>query len=542
MDNLNKENLEETEKAMQEKKTEATVDLEDESIKSANEIMDAPKPFADDADAHDVLSACASDSEEPGKPEGEEDIELATYMAECDSCAMRIYFEKDDLNENGNLDCPNCEEEVEINSDNLDLYLVEKDDEEDNEDYVVDCPDCEHLVHFKLSDIKEDGAVKCDQCGADIEIETDVLDAYKAFDEKAVLKKRKIKKTVLASVCGVIAGIAVALLIVCLIGMNSVIKVNGVSVPYSVYKCVYYYENAYQATSSGFNPEKSAHSQEFPSDQMGTDEGAYETWHDYFKEQTENGLKAYYAIYADALDNNYILEEDAVQDIDLYIEQFEKEAEDSGMSVREYTKKYLGASISLKELREYFTIRQTVSYYFRHRMSSYVTDEDIQKLYNENPDQYTTATFGYFQRSIDSDFTEKDAQKAVEAFSKVKSIEEFYKIYPDYSSEETVQQLISQDSVIAKDISKTQIEERPVIKDLLLNEKAVKNQVSAGMDEEKTYCEAVIVIEPLHKNIDAAREDAISNAADEHGNDFIEKLQGDAVSENGIGMMLTMFF
>ena len=107
--------------------------------------------------------------EETSEDAVEEEITLAKYAADCESCATKVYFELEDLDEEGNLICPNCNETIEINKDAIDYYLVDKSnddsDEENGGSYIVDCGACEAVVHFSENDIDDEENIVCPQCG-----------------------------------------------------------------------------------------------------------------------------------------------------------------------------------------------------------------------------------------------------------------------------------------------------------------------------------------------------------------------------------------
>ena len=253
----------------------------------------------------------------------EEEITLAKYAADCESCATKVYFELEDLDEEGNLICPNCNETIEINKDAIDYYLVDKSnddsDEENGGSYIVDCGACEAVVHFSENDIDDEENIVCPQCGEKIHIETEVLDAYKEKDIQKHIKNKKVLKKVGFACIGVVLAVAIWCAILFFVGNKSVVKVDGTSVPMNVYKAVYYIENAVNYTSSGFNMD------EKPSKQAYKDSDEFETWDDFLKNQTAEALKLYYGIYNEGKKAGYEMSEkdaksvtDAIKNVNTY--------------------------------------------------------------------------------------------------------------------------------------------------------------------------------------------------------------------------------
>ena len=87
--------------------------FEIESVASEDALSDIISGLDKDSDEDDGFD------EEKDIEESAEDILLAKYAADCDRCATKVYFELEDLDEDGNLLCPNCEETIEIDNEYL---------------------------------------------------------------------------------------------------------------------------------------------------------------------------------------------------------------------------------------------------------------------------------------------------------------------------------------------------------------------------------------------------------------------------------------
>ena len=515
----NEENVTPT-KAIEE--TDSTFSVE--SVASEDALSEILNPdAAGDTDAADTGEGEAT----------EQEMKLAKYAADCQSCATKVYFEKEDLDEEGNLTCPNCEETIEVNLEALDYYLVNKSasDEAAQSEYVADCAACEAVVHFTQDDIDDEENIVCPQCGEKIHIDTEVLDAYKEVDIEKSLKKKRVLKKVLASLAGVVLALAVCCAVIFFVGNKSVVKVNGTSVSMNIYKSVYYIENAVNYTSAGFNLE------EKPSKQEYSESEDFETWDDFFKNQTLEALKLYYGIYNKGQKAGYEMTDKDKESVDNAIKNINSYADSAKQSFEDYMKSMYGVKMSEKDFREYLELTAYVNSYFKNVMSKDVTKEQLEKIYKENPENYQVVSFRYFYVQVSDSVKAEDALKTVEKISKATTEEEFHKLVTENVSKDNAATYKDKDSTLVKDMACSNIQNRPVAK-LLTNEKAKKGETVFGLSDDKTFAEVAMLVVPKHKDDDLIMDAAINEVSSEKGQKYIDGIRKNTTVKSSLGMIL----
>ena len=465
----------------------------------------------------------------------EKEITLAKYAADCENCATKVYFELEDLDEEGNLICPNCNESIEINQEALDYYLVDKSNDESEDEkggsYIVDCGACEAVVHFSADDIDDDENIVCPQCGEKIHIETEVLDAYKEKDIQKHLKKKKVLKKVGFACLGVVLAIAIWCAILFFAGNKSVVKVDGTSVPMNVYKAVYYIENAANYTSSGFNID------EKPSKQTYENSEDYKTWDDFLKSQTVEALKLYYGIYNEGKKAGYEMTEkdeksvtDAIKNVNTYAQQ-------ANQSFDDYMKSMYGLKISEEDFAAYLELTAYVRSYYKSVMLKDITKEQLEKIYKENPDNFEVVSFRYYYVQVNDTMTKEKALKTVEKIAKAKDEKQFHKLVVANVSKENAAMYKDADSTLVKDMAVANIQNRPVA-ELLNNPKAKKGETIFGLSDDEKFAEVAMLVEAKHKSNDLLQDAAINTVSAEKGQKFVDGISEKTEVKSGLGMIL----
>lgn len=529
-DIVNEDVAEQTPEAVDSKEEQSLTDSSDEEAKDSGFAIDTveSEDALDSLLSNNELDNYKSDSEETDL---EADIQLAKYCADCDTCATRVYFELDDLDENGNLLCPNCEETIEIDNDAIDFYLVNKTDETESSQYVVDCPSCEAVVHFTENDIDSEEEIICPQCSEKIHIDTEVLDAYKEKDiEKSLRRKAKLKK-IIAVVGGVILGLAVAVSIIWFVGNKQVVKVDGTPVSMDIYKCVYYCENGVNYAGSGFDMTKPASKQTYK------DSDKYETWDDALKDATNTSLKIYYSIYNAGQKEGFKISNDDKKKIDETIDTINSYAKQSNQTFEDYMKSNYGISITEKRFRPYLELSSYVNAYYKHCMAKNIKNGDLEKIYKENPDNFDVVTFRYFYVQISDKLTKKEALKRVKAVAGAKTEKEFHQLAKKYATEDVAKTYTDENSTLVSDMACSNIVDRPV-SDFLTNKKSKKGTTFYGVSSDSTYAEATMLIVPRHKDESLVKEQAITEIASKNGEEFINNISGKAKLKSGLGMII----
>ena len=531
------ETQESVEEAVEES-VESTEEAAEESVEAAEAETDSTfgaEQVESAAALEELISEGASSEEEADSAEeAEAEMTLASFAADCEMCATKVFFELEDLDDDGNLLCPNCNEVIEIDNEAIEFYRVKKETKEEaSADYVADCPACEAVVHFTVDDIDDEENIVCPQCGEKIHIDTEVLDAYKQADVEKALKKKRILKKVAFSALGVVAALAVCVAILFFAGNKSVIKVDGTSVPMNIYKCVYYCENAVNYKSAGLDISKK------PSTQKYDGEG-YDTYDDLLRETTEKTLKMYYSIYNAGKKDNHQLTDKEKQEIEDTITNVKKYADSQNLSFEDYFKTNYGIKVSEKDFREYLSLSQFVNSYYKSVMSKDITEEQLKEIYEQYPDNYEVVSFRYYYVQIDDSTKKEDALKQVEAIAAAKSEKQFHELVKKFVSEDRAETYKDDDSTLVKDMACSNIQDRPVA-DLLTNAKSKVGQTAYGISNDGTFAEVAMVVSPRQKSDELIKNQAISEVASQKGEAFLDEVSKDATVKASIGVILRKF-
>ena len=530
--------LDESDSTKEDSKTDSTFSVENVESEAALE---------------DFISGSSAENE---GEQIEQAIQLATYAADCESCATKVYFELEDLDEDDNLLCPNCNEKIEINRDAIEYYRVDKTEmvsrSESEGNYVVDCDACEAVVHFTADDIDDEENIVCPQCGEKIHIDTEVLDAYLEKDLKASIKKKRILKKVAVSVAGVLLALAVSCCVIYFTGMKSVVKVDGTSVPMNIYQ-IYYYQHAKSHATEGYLDLNKKASKQLITATQGYDDwedsekekySGFETWNDVIKAETADDLKIMYSFYNKAREEGFELPESYKKDIDDNISNVKELASSYNQSFEEYMKSQIGTKVTEEDFRAYLELSAYDYAYIKSVLEKDVTQEQLDKLYKDNSDNYNLITFRYFYVQVSESVTKKDALNIVEKISKAKNEDEFYQLVKENVSEEQAASLEKKDSTLISDMAWNGIEQQlpdGKVKKLLSGEKAKKGDVSFELSEDGTYAHVAMIVEPLHKSEDRIRDDAINEIASQKEETLMKEVSDNASVKSSIGSILAYF-
>ena len=99
------------------------------------------------------------------------------YKGFCLACGKYIEIDESMIDDYGCAECPNCEEEIDV------------DDIEDI--FEGNCPECGEYIEFYSDEIDDDDGVYCPKCGETFDIEDFVAENYDDDDDITYIKKNK---------------------------------------------------------------------------------------------------------------------------------------------------------------------------------------------------------------------------------------------------------------------------------------------------------------------------------------------------------------
>ena len=157
----------------------------------------------------------------------------------------------------------------------------------------------------------------------------------------------------------------------------------------------YYYVYGYQEIQSYLGSALSTDVPLSEQEYIGED---FETWADYFMDYAASMAANTYAVYDDAMANGYVLSEDGKATIENELQMLELYATYYGYPTVDglLTGQY-GKGCNLKSFEEYLTVTTIASEYAtEHSDGLTYSDADIAAYYEENSENFDSATYRYY--------------------------------------------------------------------------------------------------------------------------------------------------
>ena len=477
-----------------------------------------------------------------------EKIEISEYVCDCPSCSTKIYFEKEDLSENDTLNCPHCLNEIEINTSMLDKFKNESENgEEKPANYVVDCPSCNAIVYFEQEDLDENGKLICPACSDEITVETDILDAYRVVDDAKRMKKKKKVLKILSAVGGFVVGAAVIVGILFAVGVNSVVKCGKVNVSKAMYDCAYYYGVLSNESSVSYYSYYGFDAAKKPSEQKFTaqTEAKYETWGDYFEDMTKDSLATYIAMSNKAEQEGYKLEESDKQTIKSKIDSYKTSAQNADQSFKAYMKENFGCAISEKTLNSYIEMVTVCQNYYSDNFDAIVvSDDEIENEYKQNPNDYDYVDFYYGYIEINDKNSEKTALAQAKDICSSKNADEFTKKAEKYSA--TTSEINGLENNYSVSTLKNYIDKKTV--DFLADKNTAVNDtfyIKSSQSSSNDFVEFVMLSKKRYRDTSKGEDGTVAwkstvkqSLTAKKMSEEIEKIKEGYPLKSGIGMLL----
>ena len=135
-----------------------------------------------------------------------------------------------------------------------------------------------------------------------------------------------------------------------------------------------------------------------PLNEQYTDEEKTQTWADYMLEMTLGTVRSSYAMYLDAAANNYVLPEEALEEIETTISNLEAAAAVSGYANSDgYLKAMYGPGSNLKSFRHYLNVQSTANHYYADTVDAMeYSDEQLRAVEADNFNKYSSYSYDYY--------------------------------------------------------------------------------------------------------------------------------------------------
>ena len=172
---------------------------------------------------------------------------------------------------------------------------------------------------------------------------------------------------------------------------------------YEQYYGAYYGEGAGKMMT-GYDYSKSPADQEFtPNEDAGLTidkkYGEHPTWADYFEQESLKEANSSTMIYKKAVEEGYKLTKAEQKELDEFLESLQKNADDDGYSLDAYLRTNYGRGMSPSLLKKIYSKQTIVNRYKEDKqaeLAKAITDEEIEKEFNENSKDYTTVDIRNF--------------------------------------------------------------------------------------------------------------------------------------------------
>ncbi len=217
----------------------------------------------------------------------------------------------------------------------------------------------------------------------------------------------------------------------------------------------YFFADSYQTFCSEYSHELSDYlDTSIPlHDQKPTAEGftEYDTWYDYFLKIAKSSLEYYISLYEQAVKNGISLSQDETDSIYAELDSYKEDADGYGMTFEEYMDERfgLGDGATYELMAEFLKMCQLGNKYGKSNYNSTeFSDDEIEKVFQENKYDYLVADYKLLSIYPDCDISDSDEkteqakaeaqQLARDFIEHVKSgdsfIEAYKKIYPNKTS------------------------------------------------------------------------------------------------------------
>ena len=179
----------------------------------------------------------------------------------------------------------------------------------------------------------------------------------------------------------------------------------------------YFYQDTYQSLMSQFGDMASyIIDSSKPLDEQMYDSENGITWADYLAEQTNTVIAQTYAVYDEAMANNYELTDDQQYSLNAKVMNMQYTAAYAGTSTDAYLTSVYGTGSNEENYREYVEVQQIANAYSAvHADSLEYTSDEIQAYYAENKDTLDTVSYRYFVSTVYGEETDENGAQVIDS-------------------------------------------------------------------------------------------------------------------------------
>lgn len=190
----------------------------------------------------------------------------------------------------------------------------------------------------------------------------------------------------------------------------------------------YYYQNAYQNTYNAIQQTYGDYASIMIDTSKPLSEQQYsetQTWEDYLTETTLSNLTEIYALYDDAVENGYTLNESQQGEIEEIVDSVKAMAKQANYSLDNYLGALYGKGLNEKLYRELLNIVSVATEYSADVEANLTfTDEEIEAYYQENRNEIDSVTARVYSIAYETpaEDAEEDAAAEIVTYEDAKAL------------------------------------------------------------------------------------------------------------------------
>ncbi len=172
------------------------------------------------------------------------------------------------------------------------------------------------------------------------------------------------------------------------------------------------------------------------------------SWLDVFERDTIEQIQYIVAYYETALEAGITLTDDQKSNIESEIESIKSTASDTGVGVTKYLETNYGDYCGLETVKKIYEQSYIAeNYFYQQKINLSANEEEINKTFEENKDNYTSISYGYIEMQYNLEDSETSTVEAVKAKAqtycdRISTIDDMKKLVPEICSS-LIEQVIS---------------------------------------------------------------------------------------------------
>ena len=351
---------------------------------------------------------------------------------------------------------------------------------------------------------------------------------YRAERKKRLAKNSKNSKKIVIDSVTLISGIITTLIVIVAV-IGSAILANGMfDISYKILPAVKVDDQTYTAAEYGFYYTSVFNAYAGQTNSLGVaafdyskdpdvqttedEDGNTITYHELFKQKALENISttSYYLKECNA--KGITLDEEHQKEVDDLISELSANADNYGVSLSKYIAMVYGRGLSAKTFTKLITEQYLVAQYIEtieEECHSNITDEDLEKAYEEDPSEYESVDIRLFGFEIPE---KKDGEEAAD-ISEIESLANkmlnaitdeasFSKLAYEYAEEEDKTTFKNDTATLAKSIKKSVVTSNigEDVAEWLYSDERAEGDKNVFTSKNIDYVYVIYIIKPSYRN------------------------------------------